>query len=246
MKSLIPAVLGVILLTPAAGFAGGTEDVIFLKDGSVYRGIIVDEVPGETYKIEIAGGSVFVFEAAEVDYISRGLEKEGKAPSRPGQETPPETSRLSFGFRAVVGSTYINEEALIPFGGLLLFGLRAHAVYTPSLAVGYVRTEPKDGDHRSVLAHSFIPIHIQNRFTFYRGGSMKMHSEFDVGYGLVYGGSKPGQKGGFLYGFGQAMELGPGKIRVNLSATLYVQHYDTYYWGAEPMLMFLGGVGFSV
>ena len=248
MKRFSSVVIALALVLPAAAFGAENEheDVIHLKDGSVYRGSIVEEVPGETYKIELYGGSVFVFEAAEIDYISREL-KEGVITSTvAGKEKPVETRRLFFGFRGLVGSIYISDEALIPFGGLFLFGWRAHAVYTPALAVGYIRTEPKDGDHRSVEAHSFVPIHIHNRFAFYRGHSLKIYGEFDAGYGLVYGGGDSGEKGGFLYGFGQGLELGSGKTRLDLSAVLYVQHYDYGHWGAEPKLLFLGGIGFSM
>jgi len=248
MKRISGLIVALGLTLPAAAYGAGTEyeDVIHLKDGSVYRGTIVDEVPGEIYRIELYGGSVFVFEAEEIDYISRGITEEAAAPAGPGEETPVETRRLFFSFRGLVGSIYIADEALIPFGGLFLLGWRAHAVYTPALAVGYIRTEPKDADHGSVLAHSFVPIHIHNRFAYYRGRSMKIYGEFDVGYGLIYSGYEPGQNGGFLYGFGQGLELGSGRTRLDLSAVLYVQHYDFGHWGAEPKLLFLGGVGFSM
>ncbi len=222
------------------------EDVIYLKDGSIIRGVIVEEVPGETYKIELYGGSVFVFEAAEIDYVSREL-KEGIITSTvAGKETPVETRRLFFGFRGLVGSIYISDEALIPFGGLFLAGWRAHDVYTPALAVGYIRTEPKDGDHETVKAHNFVPIYIHNRFTYFRSRSMKIYSEFNVGYGLVYEENTPGQIGGFLYGFGQGLEVGSGKIRLDLSAVLYIQPYESSYWGTEPEPLFLAGIGFSI
>ena len=35
------------------------EDVVYLKNGSVYRGIIVEQVPGESINIETIGGNIF-------------------------------------------------------------------------------------------------------------------------------------------------------------------------------------------
>jgi hypothetical protein len=35
------------------------EDVVYLKNGSIYRGIIIEQVPGVSLKIETAGGNVF-------------------------------------------------------------------------------------------------------------------------------------------------------------------------------------------
>jgi hypothetical protein len=46
-------------------------DVIFTSDGSVWRGLIVEQVPGQTYKIALAGGSVKVVAAAEVTRIAK-------------------------------------------------------------------------------------------------------------------------------------------------------------------------------
>jgi hypothetical protein len=120
MKRLSGLVIALTLLLAVATYSTENEyeDVIHLKDGSVYRGTIVDEIPGETYRIEIYGGSVFVFEADEIDYISRGLAEEVTSPAGTGEETVVEIRRLFFGFRALVGSIYISDEALIPFGGL--------------------------------------------------------------------------------------------------------------------------------
>ena len=42
------------------------EDVIYLKNGAIYRGVIVEQIPGESYKIEIAGGSVIKIAAQDV------------------------------------------------------------------------------------------------------------------------------------------------------------------------------------
>ena len=35
------------------------EDVVYLKNGSIYRGVIIEQVPGVSLKIETAGGNVF-------------------------------------------------------------------------------------------------------------------------------------------------------------------------------------------
>jgi len=49
----------VLALSTNSGFAQQQlEDVIYLKDGSIYRGVIIEEVPGQNRKIRIMGGSV--------------------------------------------------------------------------------------------------------------------------------------------------------------------------------------------
>ena len=46
-------------------------DVVYLKNGSVIKGKIIEMTPGETIKIETADGSVFVYEMTEVERITK-------------------------------------------------------------------------------------------------------------------------------------------------------------------------------
>ena len=70
-KALLVFLTSALLSTAVYGAETEYEDVIHLKDGSVVRGLIVEEVPGETYKIELYGGSVIIFEADDVDSVVR-------------------------------------------------------------------------------------------------------------------------------------------------------------------------------
>lgn len=47
------------------------EDVIYLKNGSIYRGLVVEQVPNASYKIEIAGGSIIAVPLADVEKITK-------------------------------------------------------------------------------------------------------------------------------------------------------------------------------
>ena len=48
------------------------EDVIFLKDGSIIYGIIIETKPGEYYKIK-SGRNIFVYEVNEIDVIKKEI-----------------------------------------------------------------------------------------------------------------------------------------------------------------------------
>jgi hypothetical protein len=61
--------LAFILIT-AICYAGG-EDVVYLKNGSVYRGVIIEEKPMQSYTIRIYGGTTFVLAVADVQRVSR-------------------------------------------------------------------------------------------------------------------------------------------------------------------------------
>lgn len=47
------------------------EDVVYLKDGSIVRGIILEQVPGQTIKIQTSGGSQFVYKIENVSKITK-------------------------------------------------------------------------------------------------------------------------------------------------------------------------------
>jgi len=56
----------------AAAFAQtNLEDVVYLKNGSIIRGIITEQKIGENLKIQLLGGSVFVFQQNEIDSIKK-------------------------------------------------------------------------------------------------------------------------------------------------------------------------------
>jgi hypothetical protein len=48
-----------------------TEDVLYLKSGGVIRGTIVDQLTTGKVKIELQGGSVFVFATADIDSVKK-------------------------------------------------------------------------------------------------------------------------------------------------------------------------------
>jgi len=55
------------------------KDVVYLKNGSVIKGEILEQIPNQSVKIQTSDGSIFVYPASEVEKITR---EEG-----PGSET---------------------------------------------------------------------------------------------------------------------------------------------------------------
>jgi hypothetical protein len=62
-------------------------DVVYLKNGGVVRGVIVEQVPGKSIKIETRDGNVLIFKMEEVDKLVRERSKAEPAPRPP--PTPP-------------------------------------------------------------------------------------------------------------------------------------------------------------
>lgn len=70
MRKLL-LLLSTCLLTAPLFAQFETEDVVHLKNGSVIRGKITEQKFGESLKIELLGGSVFVFQQTEIDSIKK-------------------------------------------------------------------------------------------------------------------------------------------------------------------------------
>jgi len=61
-----------MLICSVAGVARAEDqDVVYLKDGSIIRGTIIEQVPNVSLKIKTGDGSVFVYQMDEVEKISK-------------------------------------------------------------------------------------------------------------------------------------------------------------------------------
>lgn len=64
--------LVIVMLIPLSMSAQhGFEDVVYLKNGSVIRGMIVEQVPNVSIKIQTHDRNIFVFQMAEIDRIAK-------------------------------------------------------------------------------------------------------------------------------------------------------------------------------
>ena len=64
------------------------EDVVYLKDGSVYRGMTLEMVPDKTLRIQTNDGNVFVIKMTNVDKVVKEEPFKGKEQRAPKVERP--------------------------------------------------------------------------------------------------------------------------------------------------------------
>ena len=82
--------LTLMLVASVTTFAQTTKDVVYLKDGNVIRGQLVEIIPNKQVKIKTADGSLFVYntndvariENAEIAKKEKKSEKKGKKEQR--------------------------------------------------------------------------------------------------------------------------------------------------------------------
>ncbi|MCX6278364.1 MAG: hypothetical protein NT004_09730 [Bacteroidetes bacterium] len=52
------------------------QDVVYLKNGSIIRGIIIEQIPNKSIKLETAGKSVFVYQIDEIEKMTKEVSRE--------------------------------------------------------------------------------------------------------------------------------------------------------------------------
>jgi hypothetical protein len=93
------------------------QDVVYLEDGSVIRGTIIEQIPGESLQIQTRDGSVFVFRMEEVARITRERALQAPVSRNPGTALTLALAPGVFGLHGL-GQWYNNEIGK----GLLFFG----------------------------------------------------------------------------------------------------------------------------
>lgn len=73
MTRTISIIFSILLILTSTTLAqdDGYQDVVYLKNGSIIRGMITEQVPGKSVKIKTADGNVFVFSFEEIDKITK-------------------------------------------------------------------------------------------------------------------------------------------------------------------------------
>lgn len=79
--------LTLMLVASVTTFAQTTKDVVYLKDGNVIRGQLVEIIPNKQVKIKTADGSLFVYNTNDVARIENAEMQRKKRRAK--------TSRLS-------------------------------------------------------------------------------------------------------------------------------------------------------
>ncbi|MDB5228662.1 MAG: hypothetical protein JWN78_2855 [Bacteroidota bacterium] len=70
MKKILFSILFTILCISAYS-QKNLEEVVYLKNGSIIRGTIIEQIPNETLKIQTRDGSVFVYKFDEIIKITK-------------------------------------------------------------------------------------------------------------------------------------------------------------------------------
>lgn len=110
MKKFIVSLL-LVLITASTFAQSKTQDVVYLKNGSIIRGEIVEQIPNKSIKVETADKNIFVFQFDEIEKITKEAPQNKKANTVAASSFKPGYSgALDFGF--MFGLGYGSENRI--------------------------------------------------------------------------------------------------------------------------------------
>ncbi|MBO4603013.1 MAG: hypothetical protein J5651_07615 [Salinivirgaceae bacterium] len=86
-----------------SAFAQEWQDVLYLKNGSVIRGVLIEQIPNVSVKIQTSDGSVFVYEMGDVEKMA----KEQKQKTEKEKKTTEKLKYPNRGYRGILGAVEV-------------------------------------------------------------------------------------------------------------------------------------------
>jgi hypothetical protein len=111
MKQRVLLLLILVLLGPLPLIAQQEmQDVVYLKDGSVIRGVIIEQVPGVSLKIKTRDSNIFVYKITDVEKMTKETSTDAKELKVRSEKSPV----LALGLSLLVpgGGQYYNGQSV--------------------------------------------------------------------------------------------------------------------------------------
>ncbi|MBS1936761.1 MAG: hypothetical protein JSS84_02985 [Bacteroidetes bacterium] len=188
------------------------QDVVYLKNGSIIRGMIVEQVPNVSLKIETSDGSVFVYELAQVEKIT-------KEPRKVPQGTRANAAREGAHYRGIVdvgGQIGAGTHGMDRLSLNIINGVQINPYFSIGLGTGL---RLYTGESAAV-----IPLFADFRTTFIRD---KTTPYLAVGIGYSFDASNSLRSLGFLLNPSAGIQFGlSDKIAMHVGLSYEMQRMD--------------------
>jgi len=138
VAALLAALMFAFVLPEHSAAQGQDEDVVYLKNGGVVRGIIIEQVPGVSLKIKTRDGNVFVYAMKDIQKMTKEAPLGGSTSSTVSEKSPVLAFVLSFILPGA--GQYYNGDIT---KGVIMTGAAAAGIAT-MLAAGYEDVFHKD------------------------------------------------------------------------------------------------------
>lgn len=124
MKKYLALLLFALITTVSFG-QSNYQDVVYLKNGSIIRGVIIEQVPNKSIKIETADRNVFVYQMEEIEKITKETFDSKKSDFNSSSDRRKGFIGLSLGASIPVGDFADKSDGLAKTGiqlNLINFG----------------------------------------------------------------------------------------------------------------------------
>jgi hypothetical protein len=179
MKRIFQLALAIIIgIQFESNGQSNLEDVTYLKNGSIVRGLIVEQIPNKSIKVQTKDGNVFVFSLDEIEKITKETEFKGIGKTDYRSEGFINFTELSF--CPGVGKKEVGSNPSVPnkdysFGIRTINGYQANSNFSVGIGIGLDRYEKE----------SFLPITFDLRYNILRGKvSPVVNANFGYSVGL--------------------------------------------------------------
>jgi hypothetical protein len=137
MKNYIRLLLlAAVVILSVTALIGQTKDIVYLKNGSVIKGTILEMIPDKTIKIQTSDGNIFVYKMAEVEKIGKDstapVPEQKQAVEQPAYTPQPQR-------------TYESQRTYQGQSGLEGMGVKVSIYGGAALPVGNFQKSQEDG-----------------------------------------------------------------------------------------------------
>lgn len=217
-------------LAPSAIFGQYTyEDVVYLKNGNIMHGMIIEQIPGASVKIECRDHNVYVFKTEEIEKIIR--EPANGSPFRMKKQQIDSVKQRGFTMIPEINFSKINFSGE-DFSYLWGVDLTAGYLINPHISVG-------GGTGLEYNTYAlYLPLFAALRYNILKK-SVTPYLTAEGGYGMVIKGGFPGYSGGLRIKGGIGIKLFVTRqIAWNLTTGFKYQEfsykYDYAWWLDDP------------
>lgn len=205
------------------------EDVVYFKNGSIIRGIIIEQVPYESLKIQTKDGSVFVVDIDDVQKMTKELpfsERNNDKKFRSKAEIKFNKPRGYFGLVQLGLAPSVNGYESLRVGATIINGYRVLPQFAIGVGIG-LQFYPIDASEVT------LPIFAHLRSDFLNG-KVSPFLAFNVGYnvslsGGFYGGLMLEPTLGISFNVGKKYRMSAGLGLACDRVKYYIyDKYNTY------------------
>lgn len=105
MKKLLAFALFALITTMSFAQSDLYQDVVYLKNGSIIRGVIIEQTPNKSIKIKTVDNNVFVYQMGEIEKMAKEVDQRGKLQQRRNLQQG-EAFNLETGYKGIVELGY--------------------------------------------------------------------------------------------------------------------------------------------